>query len=208
MDLSVSTYKAYSNFCKSTGLTQSIAEPTCVSDKSQTTIDLILVSVKVNISNSGVIKYGISDHFLIYCTRKVYRKVFACHKTVNVHSFKNYSVDILRAHLEKVNWPQVTNARDVDEAWGVFKYLFLQVMDTVAPCRQIRIKQRTNPWFDHSILEMIKKRDSALARFKQSLDQTDFESFKKYRNSTQEMIRIAKRNYCSEIINDNSSNPS
>lgn len=74
-------------------LTQLISEPTRVNHTSQTTIDLIMVSDKANISQHGVIPYGISDHFMTFCTRKVHRETFSNHKTVKMRSLKNYCVE-------------------------------------------------------------------------------------------------------------------
>ena len=67
-DKNCCSYAAYLNFCKQWGLSQLINEVTRL--KTQTTIDLILVSDESNIAHSGVIKYGISDHYIIHCTRK------------------------------------------------------------------------------------------------------------------------------------------
>ena len=38
--------------------------------------DLILISDTDKVSQSGVIDLGISDHCLIFCTRKVIKKTF------------------------------------------------------------------------------------------------------------------------------------
>lgn len=207
-DVSYATYKAYNNFCKSSGLTQIIKGPTPVCQTTQTTTDLILVTDESNITHSGVIGYGISDHYLIYCTRKRHRVPFSAHKVICIRSLKNYSVETLRSQLKNLDWSPITNACDVDKAWGTFKCLFIKAVDAVAPPRQIRIKQRSNPWFDHSIREMIKQWDSALAKFRKSQEPDDFEHFKKCRNITQKMIKTSKQNYYSEVIKDNSKNPS
>lgn len=67
----LSMTKALRNFCSSIGLHQLIKEPTRVCISTQTTIDLVLVSDKLRIANSGVIHYGLSDHAMIFCTRKL-----------------------------------------------------------------------------------------------------------------------------------------
>lgn len=47
------------------GLTLLIKDPTRICKSAQNIIDLILVSDKENISQSGVIEYALSDYFLI-----------------------------------------------------------------------------------------------------------------------------------------------
>ena len=49
---------------------QIISDVTGVSKTSSSVIDLILISDFDKISQSGVLDIGISDHCLIYCTRK------------------------------------------------------------------------------------------------------------------------------------------
>ncbi len=55
MDLS--GYKALINFCRSFSVQQLIKEPTCVCSSTQTIIDLVLVSEKSRIADSGVRNY-------------------------------------------------------------------------------------------------------------------------------------------------------
>ena len=43
----------------------------------------------------------------------------------------------------------------------MFKGYFLDVVDELAPVKEIRIKQRTEPWMNADILEMITLRDKA-----------------------------------------------
>ena len=51
-------------------LDQLINKPTWVTKKSSTLIDLVLTTMKENISASGVIHVGMSDHSLVYAVRK------------------------------------------------------------------------------------------------------------------------------------------
>ena len=62
---------------------------TCVTDSSATTIDLILVSDDDKVFQSGVLPVGISDHYIIFCTRKVKRGVLNQHKIAQICSMKN-----------------------------------------------------------------------------------------------------------------------
>ena len=67
---------------------QIISDVTRVSKTSSTTIDLILVSDTDKISQRDVLDLGISDHCLIYCTRKVLRNTINSHNTVKIRSLK------------------------------------------------------------------------------------------------------------------------
>ena len=45
----------------------------------------------------------------------------------------------------------------VDDCWHIFKAIFLSVLNTVAPVKEVRLKQRSEPWVDSNILDFIKK---------------------------------------------------
>ena len=59
------------NFNRLFGLKQLISEPTRSCPTSESTINLIMVSDHEKISQSGIIDIGLSDHTVIYCTRKL-----------------------------------------------------------------------------------------------------------------------------------------
>ena len=65
--------KTYQECCTLFGLKQLIKCPTCVTCNSSSILDHILASFPDRVSQSGVINIGISDHQLIYCTRKTQR---------------------------------------------------------------------------------------------------------------------------------------
>ena len=58
--------------------------------------------------------------------------------------------------LKEINWFQVVRA------WSPFHGLFAGVIDKVAPVKEVRLKQRSEPWITHEILELIEERDQYL----------------------------------------------
>ena len=93
-------FKQYRELCVSFSLKQIIRSPTRITSNSISLIDHILTNASNMISGSGVIDIGISDHQLIYCTRKMIRSKYDIHKNIKCRSFKNYDatnfVDMLR----------------------------------------------------------------------------------------------------------------
>ena len=81
----------------------------------------------------------------------------------------------------------------VDGAWDLFNQLFLQVVNSMAPLKQIRIKQRSSPWLNPEILDAIQAREGAVQRYKKTQDQADADIYKKFRNETQRLIKVAKK---------------
>ena len=64
-------YKSFNRLCDLHGLSQLITQPTRVSEHSQTIIDLVVTTDQSKIASSGAIVCGLSDHYMIYCTRKI-----------------------------------------------------------------------------------------------------------------------------------------
>ena len=66
-----------------------------------TFIGHILRNAQEYISQLGVIAIAISDHSMIYCTRKISKAKY----NNSFRSLKNYSVDFYKETLEKVLFP-------------------------------------------------------------------------------------------------------
>ena len=117
--------------------TQLICEPTRICGTTSSIIDLILVSDTKSISQSGVLIYGISDHFLTFCLRRAHRITFNCHKSISARSLKRYSVVRLIVETRMLAWASVLDSDNVNQAWGNFKRLFSSAIDSVAPARTV-----------------------------------------------------------------------
>ena len=107
------------------GFKQLIKSPTHVTCSTSTLIDHILASFPARVSQKGVIDVGISDHQLIYCTRKISRLEF----------------------------PNYEPFDDVNGAYWNFYQKIMTVIDKIAPYRNKRIKGNTQKWFDSELLK-------------------------------------------------------
>ena len=174
---------------------QIIKEPTRMSTNSSSTIDLILVSDEDKISKTGVLYLGISDHSLIYCTRRVVKAAINKHNTVKLRSMKNYDKDTFQVNLLNADWSSVLISDNACDAWEKFKSNFTSLVDDIAPIKEVRIKQRTEPWVNDEILQSIKDRDKAFETFKNDRSDEKFTVFKQLRNKTQTLIYNAKKNF-------------
>jgi len=80
---------------------------------------------------------------------------------------------------------------------------FNNVLDCVAPIKNVCLKQRTEAWISPDILNYIKERDTFLYTFKKSKNKEDYESFCKYRNIVHREVKQAKQEYLSNKIEEN-----
>ena len=115
-----SDIKKYYEFCTMFGLKQLIEVPTRVTCSSSTIIDHILASFPDRVSQQGVTDVGLSDHQIIYCTRKISRMKRSKHKEIRYRSLKNYSADIYEEALGRVDFPNYLNFENINYAYSNF----------------------------------------------------------------------------------------
>ena len=134
---------------------QLIKCPTRVTCNSSSILDHVLASFPDRVSQSGVIDIGISDHQLIYCTRKTARIKSYCHKQITFRSLKNYSPEIYEEALRKLSFPNYELFDDIDTAYENFIQKVMAVNDNLASSKNKRIKGTSQNWFDAEIMEKI-----------------------------------------------------
>ena len=74
----------YREFCQTFFLTEIIKDPTRITCSTSSFLDHILTNSLEKISQKGTIDVGLSDHQLIYCTRKVLRTKLNIHNQIQV----------------------------------------------------------------------------------------------------------------------------
>ena len=82
-------------------------------------------------------------------------------------------------------------------------------MDSIAPVKEVRLKQRSKPWLTSEILDLIKTR-MFLNKFKKFNKSEFYKSFCLYRNMVQREVKTAKADYLSESLSkmeENKNNP-
>ena len=101
--------------------------------------------------------------------------------------------------LKQSNVVWINNSRRCN-----FKTIFLQILDAVAPIKEIRLKNRTEPWMNNEILENIRHRDYLLYTFKNDRSNRNmYKEFCQLRNKIQRDVRMAKAEYFSSKIEEN-----
>ena len=99
------------------GMTQFIKKSTRVTLDSSTLIDHIATTNCNNIAESGVLEINLSDHYLVYCIRKLHGGVKRQHKYITSRQRKNFHQDAFLSDLSEVDWEEiVANALDIDDA--------------------------------------------------------------------------------------------
>ena len=199
--------KRYKEFCSLHGIEQLLTLPTRITNNSSSLLDHILTNSADRISQFGIVNVGLSDHQLIYCTRKITRTRLNTHKYVKMRSLKYYSEDLYVKKLKELDFPDYSNFKDINEAYSDFTGKVASVIDEIAPIKEVRVKSNSQDWFDAEINEEIERRDKLLTKFKKSRSHSDNENYKKSRNKVQRMIKDKKKNFVIGKLNDNIGKP-
>ena len=106
--------KKYLEFCFSNSLEQIITAPTTTTDRTVILTDHVLTNSSHQVRQSGLIHLSLSDHNLIFCTRKTlpektpYLDTFHAvpksrrHNEILVRSIKYYTTENFKETLKKI----------------------------------------------------------------------------------------------------------
>ena len=111
------------------------------------------------VSQSGVIDLGLSDHDLIYCTRKASLPKSHKHNEIFVRSLKRYSAEKFLEILREIVFSNYLTYTCVNDAYSDFIYRFSEAINFIVPSKNIRVKVNSKSRFDNQIVSAIQRRD-------------------------------------------------
>ena len=103
----------------------------------------MLTNAGWKISQKGVIDIGLSDHQLIYWTRKILRTKANMHDQIRVRLLKSYTPERLKEELTKINFRDYNIFFNVNITYLDLVEKILSVVDKIAPFEDLRIKNNT-----------------------------------------------------------------
>ena len=199
--------RRYKEFCSHHGLKQIIQSPTRVTDKSSSLLDHILTNSYRRISQHGVFDLGLSDHQLIYCTRKATRIKIHKHTFIKIRTFKNYTKQLFLDKLGKIKFPNYMEYGNINAAYSHFVEVITGIIDELAPAKEIRVKKDSQEWMDQEVFEGIRTRNKLLTKYRTSQIYSDYINFKKARNRVQSLIKRKKKSFITDKLNENIGKP-
>lgn len=138
------------DFCQRFCLVNKISEPTRVTDKTKTLIDVVLSSHQERYATSGTLHLGVSDHDLIFIVRK--NKVarpkprFTEYRSMKIFDHAKFLTD-----LNKVPWDTAYLYDNADDVWGHWSTLFKDILDQHAPIKRKWVRGDQLPWITPQI---------------------------------------------------------
>ncbi len=117
------------------------------------------------ISESGVIKTGMTDHYMVYGIRKLNARLQVTRKQIQTEfrSMKNYDREAFLRDLRDMDWDLATPTTWDDPNFKANKFfdLFNSILDVHAPLvkRKGMVRNAPSPWITSRIKDLIYERD-------------------------------------------------
>lgn len=128
-----------------------------------------------------------------------------------IKSLKHYKkVDYASAiaELDQINWVEVLNKSDVNEATNVFLYIVNRALKKHTKLFKLsHRKYNVKPWITPGIIRCLKTRDRLHQNLKKDPHNNIAQiTYKRYRNTCKRMLNNIKRTYQSSLINQHNKN--
>ena len=123
------------------GLMQITECPIFITYSSTPLTDHILARLSAKILQESIIDLGLLYHQLTYCIGKISKiKTGGTHKTIKLHSCKNYAVDALKDSPWKIKFLNNEYPENVSWTYSDFFQEVMTIIDSVALCKTKRLR--------------------------------------------------------------------
>lgn len=191
-------------------LTQIIKDPTRITERSATLIDLILVNSPSNVKAVGnTCIIGDLDHAMVYCAYSVRKPKFRP-QIIRRRDFRHFQADKFKTDIQNSPWQNIQNVihNDLDQATTLLEDIFTTTINSNAPYREIKVtKPLDSSWMTEDVTHLMDLRDKYRRKWLELKQRklnntsinpnplTDFfhNRFKELRNIVNHSIRDAKK---------------
>ena len=183
-------------------MSQLVQEPTHYTENSQSLIDVILAS-----DTSIILKTYVGECFLNQPTRyhcPIYGFLQSpitntkCFKR-NIWLFNEGNYDEYREKLSRQNWDDILNSENVNTCVLKFNELVVKIAKECIPNKLVTIRKSDPPWLNNSTKKLIRQRNRAHVKAKQSNNPNAWSKFRKIRNKCISVVWKSKHCYYNKI---------
>ena len=144
---------------------------------------------------------GGSDHKLLKVVR-FSKSLKPCARYTRKRCFKNFKPEKFVKAVQDISWFDLYSCQDVNIACQILTSKLSRVLDTMAPIRTIQIRAKYAPWLTASTKKLLKERNDAQKVAAASGSLEDWRYYKHLRNSATAKMRVEKRKWESDKLND------
>ena len=186
-------------------LKQLIEQPTRLTNKSQTRIDLLFTNKPDRITKTYNFLTGISDHNCIFMSRKLNKSRFArppkAQPSCSINVIPRNQLQNLSEGIKNIDWEEILTSDNIETSCDSFLNKIKNVMSPLSRRGKSRARTRNSPpWLDQNCRDLLKSRDSLLKKYLKSGLSTDRHNFTHIRNKVVQSLRRAKANFFISVI--------
>lgn len=177
-----------------------LSTPTHFSHESSTLLDVYFISdVEKALLYSQLPAACFSKHDLIYLTYDL--RIDEEQTIITYRDFKNLNYFNLRSDIANVQWEEMYCMPSANQQVAFLHHHLNTLFNQHVPLKNKVLQNRSPPWFNRSILEMIEKRNSAYIRWKRYRLAAHHSIYRSLRNLVVRSIKTAKRRYYENSLN-------
>ena len=190
------------------GLLQLVTKPSRYTPKTASCIDHFVTNLIQTTYNVTALLTPISDHFPIIFTipTRQYKPQF---KTVLSRDFSNDNIKLFNRLLSNLSWNDVTCHNDPNKALDVFYDHYFSLYNNIFQQRSAKFNKNIHKKEKFMTSGLLVSRRTKNKLFKRSIyDPSSFNinTFKAYRNMYNSLVRLSKKLYFHQELENNKSN--
>ena len=178
--------------------------PTRITENSRTLLDNIYVNENKHPYMSGVILRDISDDFGTFISISTKKLNKTKPNQLIIRDTNSFNYEMFLEELEnRLQVESLAESDPVNKQFEAFYEIFHETIDKFAPAKKASRKEKRiyfKPWLSKSILKSITKKNSLFRKLYKNFTESNLEVYKKYRNTLNRTIKLAKETYYKETI--------
>ena len=181
--------KNFMNACIDSNFSQYVDFATCTRPP-YNVLDLVLCNNNsiLNVENLGPLSN--SDHVMLFIDTD-YDTNYDTNDIVK-KDWRNADYEKLSYDLENVNWRNILSSDNVNDIWKSFVNKLTDVVDKNVPSKRVKSASKL-AWKNQFISRLQRKKSRLYKRWKQTLSEDDFQSYKEIEKEVKKVIKKAKR---------------
>lgn len=197
--------KRLDNFLNSFSLQQVVQQPTRITPRGATLIDLVIINNYNNKITAGIYdKTKITDHEIVRINFEKNKNIQPFITSVIKRDFSKAKLDQIKIALIECEWGY--DSSDINVLYDIFETNIIKLLDKYCPKRCIKFKPKSSPWIDINIQNLCKERNKAYTNFKLTKNEEDWKIYKNKRNQVVATIRKQKIKFYENSIDRNKGN--
>ena len=159
-------------------------------------------------SIGGILCSEVSDHLLIFLTCECKLRYPKSFDEFEYRKESKHNIELLKQDLYLEEWTDVYNKDEVNAAYNCLNNKLQYYYDKNIPIGKVKNKRNKpkSPWITKGLLKSIKTRNRLYKIHIRNPNDTNLNTYKKYRNKLTKLIRLSRKLHFSDKLKKANSN--